>query len=128
VANIAGGHVTAGIAGLGEFAEHIKGGRMRALAVSAPKAEEGIPTLKEQGIDVVLGNWRGIFGAPGITPAQRDQLVKLVQAATETPAWKETLSKMGWTPWFLAGDQFKAFLEEDTRRVAAIMDSLGLKK
>ena len=34
VANIVGGHVTAGVAGLGEFAEHIKGGRMRALAVS----------------------------------------------------------------------------------------------
>ena len=69
-----------------------------------------------------------IFGAPGLTPAQRDQLVKLVQAATETPAWKERLSKMGWSSWFLAGDQFKAFLEEDTRRVAAIMESLGLKK
>jgi putative tricarboxylic transport membrane protein len=128
VAAIVGGHVTAGVAGLGEFAEQIKAGRMRALAVSAPAAEEGIKSLKEQGIDVVLGNWRGIFGAPGITTAQRDQLVKVVQAATETPAWKETLNKLGWTPWFLGGDQFKAFLEEDTRRVTAIMDSLGLKK
>jgi putative tricarboxylic transport membrane protein len=128
VAAIVGGHVSAGVAGLGEFAEQIKAGRMRALAVSAPAAEEGIKSLKEQGIDVVLGNWRGIFGAPGITTAQRDQLVKIVQAATETPAWKETLNKLGWTPWFLGGDQFKAFLEEDTRRVTAIMDSLGLKK
>lgn len=128
VAAIVGGHVTAGVAGLGEFAEQIKAGRMRALAVSGPTAEEGIKSLKEQGIDVVLGNWRGIFGAPGITTAQRDQLVKVVQAATETPAWKETLSKLGWTPWFLAGDQFKAFLDEDVRRVTAIMESLGLKK
>jgi len=128
IAAIVGGHVTAGVSGLGEYSEQIKAGRMRALAVSGPNAEEGIKSLKEQGIDVVLGNWRGIFGAPGLTPAQRDQLVKLVQAATETPAWKETLSKMGWTPWFLAGDQFKAFLEEDTRRVSAIMESLGLKK
>jgi putative tricarboxylic transport membrane protein len=128
IAAIVGGHVTAGVSGLGEYSEQIKAGRMRALAVSGPNAEEGIKSLKEQGIDVVLGNWRGIFGAPGLTPAQRDQLVKLVQSATETPAWKETLSKMGWTPWFLAGDQFKAFLEEDTRRVSAIMESLGLKK
>jgi putative tricarboxylic transport membrane protein len=128
VAAIVGGHVTAGVAGLGEFAEQIKGGRMRALAVSAPAAEDGIKSLKEQGIDVVLGNWRGIFGAPGITSAQRDQLVKVVQAATETPMWKETLAKLGWTPWFLGGDQFKAFIEEDTRRIAAIMESLGLKK
>jgi putative tricarboxylic transport membrane protein len=128
IAAIVGGHVTAGVSGLGEYAEHIKAGRMRALAVSGPTAEDGIKSLKEQGIDVVLGNWRGIFGAPGLTPAQRDQLVKLVQAATETPAWKETLKRMGWSSWFLAGDQFKAFLDEDTRRITAIMESLGLKK
>ncbi|MGE5161796.1 MAG: Bug family tripartite tricarboxylate transporter substrate binding protein [Betaproteobacteria bacterium] len=128
IAAIVGGHVTAGVSGLGEYAEQIKAGRMRALAVSGPTGEDGIKSLKEQGIDVVLGNWRGIFGAPGITPAQRDQLIKLVQAATETPAWKETLNKLGWSSWFLAGDQFKAFLEEDTRRVTAIMESLGLKK
>jgi putative tricarboxylic transport membrane protein len=125
---IVGGHVSAGVAGLGEFAEQIKGGRMRGLAVSAPAAEDGVKSLKEQGIDVVLGNWRGIFGAPGITSAQRDQLVKVVQAATETQVWKETLAKLGWTPWFLGGDQFKTFIEEDTRRIAAIMESLGLKK
>ena len=127
-AAIIGGHVTAGISGLGEFAEHIKGGRMRALAVSAPEREDGIPTLKEQGIDVVLGNWRGIFGAPGITTAQRDALVDLVKKATETPAWKETLDKLGWTPWFLGGDAYKAFIEEDIKRIGAIIESLGLKK
>ena len=128
IAAIVGGHVTAGISGLGEFAEQIKGGRMRALAVSSPERIDGIPTLKEQGIDVVLGNWRGIFGAPGITAAQRDALVDLVRKATESPAWKETLDKLGWSPWFLAGDAYKAFIEEDTRRIAAIMESLGLKK
>jgi putative tricarboxylic transport membrane protein len=87
VAAIVGGHVTCGVSGLGEFAEQIKGGRMRALAVSAAKREEGIPTLREQGIDVELGNWRGVFGAPGLNAAQRDNLVKMVRAATETPAW-----------------------------------------
>lgn len=128
VAAIIGGHVTAGISGLGEFAEHIKGGRLRALAVSGPEREDGIPTLKEQGIDVVLGNWRGIFGAPGISAAQRDALVDLAKKATETPAWKETLAKLGWTPWFLGGDAYRAFLDEDIRRIGAIIESLGLKK
>ena len=128
VANIVGGHVTAGIAGLGEFAEHIKGGRMRALAVSAPAKEEGIPSLKEQGVDVVLGNWRGVFGAPAITTAQRDALVAAVKAATETSAWKETIAKFGWDNVFLPGDQYKTFVEEDTKRIAGILDSLGLKK
>jgi putative tricarboxylic transport membrane protein len=30
-----------------------------------------VPTLKEQGIDVEIGNWRGVYGAPGISPEQR---------------------------------------------------------
>ena len=128
IAAIVGGHVTAGVSGVGEFAEQIKGGRMRALGVSAPEAVDGIPALKAQGIDVELGNWRGIFAAPGISTAQRDALVKLVQDATETPAWKETLAKLGWTGVFLGGDQYAKFLEEDTRRIAGIIDSLGIKR
>jgi putative tricarboxylic transport membrane protein len=128
IAAILGGHVTAGVSGVGEFAEQVKAGKMRALAVSAPKSFEGIRSLKEQGINVELGNWRGIFGAPGISTQQRDSLVKLVKAATETPAWKGTLEKMGWSGEFLAGDDYKKFLEEDTRRIAAIIESLGLKK
>jgi len=128
IAAILGGHVTAGVSGIGEFAEQIKAGKMRALAQSAPKKVEGIASLKEQKINVELGNWRGIFGAPGITPQQRDALVKLVRSATETPAWKGTLEKLGWEPWFLGGEEYRKFLEEDTKRVAAIIESLGLKK
>lgn len=128
VASILGGHVTAGVSGLGEFAEHIKSGKMRALAVSAPGKTDGIASLKEQGIKVELGNWRSVFGAPGITAAQRDALVKMVKAATETPAWKASLQKYGWTPVFLGGDEFKEFLDEDIKRTSAIIESLGLRK
>ena len=128
IAAILGGHVTAGVSGLGEFAEQIKAGKMRALAQSAPKKLEGIPSLKEQKINVELGNWRGIFGAPGLTPQQRDGLVKLVKSATETPAWKQTLEKLGWTGEFLGGDDYKKFIAEDQKRIAGIIDSLGIRK
>ena len=128
IAAILGGHVTVGVSGIGEFAEQVKAGKMRALAQSAPTKVDGIPSLKEQGIDVELGNWRGIFGAPGITPQQRDALVKLVKDATDTPAWKGTLDKMGWTPVFLGGEDYKKFIDEDNKRVGAIIESLGLKK
>jgi putative tricarboxylic transport membrane protein len=128
IAAIIGGHVSAGVSGLGEFAEQIKAGRMRALAVSSPARLDGIPTLKEQGIDVVLGNWRGVFAAPGITPAQRDSLVTAVKTATESASWKETLAKFGWDGEFLGGDDYKKFLDEDTKRIGAIIESLGLKK
>jgi putative tricarboxylic transport membrane protein len=128
IAAIVGGHVTAGVSGVGEFVEQIKGGRMRALAVSAPTRVEGITTLKEQGLNVELANWRGVFGAPAITTQQRDALVKLVKAATDSPAWKATCEKLGWAQIFLGGDDYKKFVEEDSKRIASIIDSLGIKK
>jgi putative tricarboxylic transport membrane protein len=128
VAAIVGGHVTAGVSGLAEFEEQIKGGRMRALAVSSSSRLANISTLKEQGVDVDLANWRGVFGAAGITAAQRDALVKIIKGATDSPAWKATLEKFGWAPIFLGGDDYKKFIEEDTKRIAGIIDSLGIKQ
>jgi putative tricarboxylic transport membrane protein len=128
IAAIVGGHVTAGVSGIGEFAEQIKGGRMRALAVSSPSRVDSFQTLKEQRLNVELANWRGVFGAPGITTAQRDALIKIVRGATESKAWKETLAKLGWSPIFLGGDAYKKFIDEDTKRIAGIIDSLGIKK
>jgi putative tricarboxylic transport membrane protein len=127
VAAIVGGHVTAGVSGVGEFAEQIKGGRMRALAVSSPAKFEGFPSLKEQSLDVELANWRGVFGAPGINAQQRDALIKLIRGATESASWKATLEKLGWSPIFLSGDAYKKFVDEDTKRIAGIIDSLGIK-
>ena len=128
IAAIIGGHVTAGVSGIGEFAEQIKGGRMRALAVSSPSRMDGFQTLKEQNIDVDLANWRGVFGASGINTAQRDALIKIIRGATESASWKATLEKLSWQPIFLSGDEYKKFIDEDTKRIGGIIDSLGIKK
>jgi putative tricarboxylic transport membrane protein len=125
---IIGGHVAVGASGLGEFAEHIKSGKMRALAVSSPTAMEGIPSLKEQGIDVVFGNWRGIWAAPGITPQQRETLIKQVKTATETAEWKGMLAKMGWTPVVITGDEFGRFVDDESKSLGQLVDALGLRK
>jgi putative tricarboxylic transport membrane protein len=125
---IIGGHVKVGASGLGEFHEHIKSGKMRALAVSSPTPMEGIPTLKEQGIDVVFGNWRGVWGAPGITTPQRETLIKSIKAATETAEWKSMLAKMGWTPVFISGDEFGKYVDEESKTLGALVDTLGLRK
>ncbi|MBX3673024.1 MAG: tripartite tricarboxylate transporter substrate binding protein [Burkholderiales bacterium] len=125
---IIGGHVAAGASGLGEFGEHIRSGKMRALAVSSPAAMEGIPSLKEQGIDVVFGNWRGIWGAPGITPQQRDQLIQKVKGATETAEWKAMLAKMGWSNVYLSGPEFEKFVNDESQTLGALVTSLGLRK
>jgi putative tricarboxylic transport membrane protein len=128
VSAIIGGHVAAGISGLSEFAQHIKSGKMRALAVSSAKSIEGIPSLKEQGIDVELANWRGVFGAPGITPAQRDELVKTVEKAVKSKEWKETLKKQDWDDFWLAGDEYGKFIAAENKRIGGILADLGLNK
>jgi putative tricarboxylic transport membrane protein len=128
VAAIIGGHVTAGVSGLSEFAQHIKSGKMRALAVSSPKAMEGIPSLKEQGVDVELANWRGIFGAPGITKAQRDELIAALEKATKSKEWQESLKKNDWEGYWLAGDAYGTYIESENKRLGDILGALSLGK
>jgi len=128
VAAIIGGHVTAGISGLSEFAPHIKSGKMRALAVSSPKAIEGIASLKEQGVNAELSNWRGIFAAPGITKAQRDELVRAVEKAVKSPSWQESLKKHDWENFWLGGDAYAAYVEEENKRLGDILGELSLAK
>jgi putative tricarboxylic transport membrane protein len=87
-----------------------------------------VPTLKEQGIDVELANWRAVFAAPGITDAQRKELTEVVARAVKTPSWQETLKRNEWEDLFLAGDAFKTFLDTDTQRISTILAGVGLKK
>ena len=129
-AAIMGGHVAAGISGYGEFAAQIKSGKLRALGISSDKRVPGIdiPTLKEQGVDVEMVNWRAVFAAPGITEAQRNELIAVVDKAVKSPSWQETLKRNDWTNLFLAGDQFKTFLDADQMRIDKILGGLGMKK
>jgi putative tricarboxylic transport membrane protein len=126
-AAIMGGQVKAGISGLSEFAEQIKGGRMRALATTGPeRSDPNIPTLKESGVDVVLTNWRGVFGAPGVRPDAREALVRLMTEVHALPAWKETLRTRDWTDAFLTGPQLESFLERDRAQTETVLKEIGL--
>jgi putative tricarboxylic transport membrane protein len=127
-AALLGGHVTAGISGWGEFAEQVKAGKLRALAISSGERVAGIdvPTLKEQGVDVELFNWRGVFGPPGISDAQKQALVALIERMAKSPAWQEELKKRDWTGIFLAGEEFGRYLQSETERIEGILKDLGL--
>jgi len=127
-AAILGGNVTVGGSGYSEFAEYIKTGKMRAVAVTAEARLKGIdvPTMKEQGYNVVIGNWRGVYGAPGITPEQRKALVEMVVKATKTKAWAEALDKNGWTPALLTGGEFEKFVDDEFASLRAVMAKSGM--
>jgi len=127
-AAILGGNVTIGGSGYSEFAEYIKTGKMRAIGVTSDKRLPGIdvPTLQEQGIDVVIGNWRGVYAAPGITPDQRKALTEMVLKATKSKAWAESLEKNGWTPALMSGPAFDKFVDDEFAGLRAVMAKSGM--
>jgi putative tricarboxylic transport membrane protein len=130
LAAIMGGHVTAGISGLGEWLGQIQSGELRALAISAPQKLEGIdiPTLKEQGIDVELANWRAIVGASGIDDGQKKALLEALDTTVKSDGWKKVLTDKKWMDLYLAGDDFATFLKQENERVAATLKQIGLVK
>jgi putative tricarboxylic transport membrane protein len=127
-ASILGGHVTVGIAGVSEFLPFIKTGKMRALAVTSKDRTADIPTLKEQGVNVEIYNWRGVYGAPGITADQRKAMIDAVVKGTENKVWKDALQKNDWTPFLLTGDEFGKFVEAESTRLGATLRELGVAK
>ena len=127
-AAVLGGNVTVGGSGYSEFAEYIKAGKMRAIAVTSGTRLAGVnvPTLKEQGIDVEIGNWRGVYGAPGINAEQRKALINMVLAALKAPSWLEAVEKNNWTPAVLTGDAFGKFVDDDFASLRATMVKSGM--
>jgi putative tricarboxylic transport membrane protein len=127
-AAILGGNVTVGGGGYSEMAEYITAGKMRPIGVTSDKRLPGInvPTLKEMGYDVVLGNWRGLYGGPGITPEQRAALTEMVVKATKSKSWTESLEKNAWTPALLTGKAFDDFVDAEFSNLRGIMHLAGM--
>ncbi len=128
LAALLGGQVSAGISGVGEYAEQVKAGKLRALAVSGAERVEGIdaPTLTEAGLDVELSNWRGVVGPPNLTDDARQKLIDLVDKVRASDAWKQQVEKNGWSDTYLSGDDFDSFLAEEQQRVRGVLEDIGL--
>ncbi|WP_088342613.1 MULTISPECIES: tripartite tricarboxylate transporter substrate-binding protein [Rhodomicrobium] len=130
LAAVLGGKVTAGVSGYGEFEGQIKSGKLRLIAITSAERLPNVngPTLKEQGIDLDVVNWRSVFAAPGITPEQRKALIDAVDKMNASPAWAEILKAKGWDNVYLSGDAFAAFLKVEQERVSSVLASIGLGK
>ncbi len=128
LAAILGGHVTVGVSGYQEFAAQIEAGKLRGIAISSDERVAGIdlPTLKEQGLDVALVNWRGLLAPPGIADAGKQALSDMVAKMVESPAWQATLEERGWINLYLPADAFAAFLAEDRSKVEGTLRDIGL--
>jgi putative tricarboxylic transport membrane protein len=128
---LAGGRLKGAISGVSELAQQAKAGRVRIIAVTSDKAlaeAAGVPTLKQAGIDVVLGNWRGIMGAPEMSAAGKKAWVERLDKMCASKEWTEGLAKQGLENACLTGDKFAAFLKDEQARWAVTLKDVGIAK
>ena len=128
VAAIVGVNVTVGGSGYSEFQQYIESGKMRPIAVTSPKRLKGIniPTMIEQGYNIDIGNWRGVYAPAGLTAAQRKDLTDMVLKATKSKSWAESLEKNNWTPAWMANPEFDDFVDREFASLRATMVKSGM--
>lgn len=128
VAQVLGGQIKVITGGYAELGQYIKNGQFRVLAIGAPERVEGIdaPTLKEKGYDVIIGNWRGVYGAANLTPEQRKEVTDAVVAAAKTKVWQDNVKTNAWSPSILTGDEFGKFVDEEHVRLHEMLVKVGL--
>ena len=128
VAAILGGNVTVGGSGYSEFQQYIETGKMRPIAVTSAKRLKGIdiPTMIEQGYNIDIGNWRGVYAPAGLSAAQRKALTDMVLKATKSKSWAESLEKNNWTPAWMPNPQFDDFVDREFASLRATMVKAGM--
>ncbi len=108
----------------------MQAGKLKTLAVMAEQRVKGfekVPTLKERGIDLVIGTWRGI-AAPRNTPPQVVAYLKdLALKASSEPGFRETLDKQNLGFVYADDAAFKAKIQKDNEYFKALITKLGIK-
>ena len=128
IASLLSGATIAGTSGSAEFQAQVAAGKMRVLAISSAKRLPGFnaKTLKEQGVDLVYGNWRGVMATADLPEADRLNMVKVFDAMRGTATWQGYLKQYNWDDEWAAGKEYGAFLKVQLPLVAGVIKDLGL--
>lgn len=109
------GTIDIAIGGVSEFVDQVVSGELLALGVLAEHRLPGldaVPTAREQGFDVTLSNWRGIYGPPDMPTHAVEYWQGALAKMVESPTWKQIADHRKFTTTFMIGDRFQAFLAE----------------
>lgn len=100
---------------------------MRGLAVSSRDRDPSldVPTLREQGLDVVFEGWRVLVAPPGVSVADRQRLEALLATMVRSPAWQQALARYTWRDNFLAGPALAEFIQTEDQRIRRLFRRLG---
>lgn len=127
-----GGHVDAIVTVASNILPHVESGRLNMVGVAAPKrltgALAGAPTFREQGLDLLVSNWAGVFAAKGLTPQQVAFWDGVLAATVATPSWKAFVESNQWEPEYLASAAYVKHLHAEEKRLRAALSDLGLAK
>ena len=116
--------------GLSEALALAEQGEVRILAMTAAARVDhapGVPTITEQGVELVFTNWRGFFGAPGLSANKVTEFQSLLSSMYDTEEWEEVRLQRGWSNLFISGEEFVVFLSEQEMVMGLLMDELGLR-
>ncbi len=127
-----GGHVDAIVTVASNIQPHVESGKLTMLAVSAPKRLSGVlasvPTFKEQGVDLIVQNWAGLFGPKGLTRPQVAYWDGVIAASVVTPTWKAFVESTQSELEYLDSAAFRKYLQAEDKRLCAALVDLGMAK
>ncbi|MBX3664485.1 MAG: tripartite tricarboxylate transporter substrate binding protein [Burkholderiales bacterium] len=127
-----GGHVDVVASSANNYVRHVESGRLRILGVAAPqRLGDGFanaPTWREQGVDAVFENWRGIYGPRGLSPEQVAYWEDIFAKVVETDEWKQELRRNLSVPTFMRHKEMSAFLKTNYQQFHEILSELGYAK
>lgn len=129
---VLGGHIQLVASAVGTAVGQMRDGKTRIVSVSAPQRMGGdlaqIPTLREQGYDVSLANWRALIGPRGLSAAQVGYWEDVLTKVVATDDWKKILDRYFWDGNFLRSKEFGEYMKSEYAQTKAIMTELGLVK
>lgn len=121
------GKAAAGISGYSEFADQLASGKLRAIGVSSKRSVFGIRSIREQGVDVDMANWRGVFTGQNVTDVRQVEMLEAVKAATGHESWQKTLKQNNWESSLLSGASLASFIDFDLTTSRVMVHLLKLK-
>ena len=126
-AAVLSGKATIGVSGFSEFSAQIASGQLRAIVVSSRKSSFGIPSMRDQGLQLDMANWRGVFTGQAIPVARQSAMVEAIRLATQHEEWKATLKQNRWGASWLAGKDFHSQIDFDQTTARVMVHLLKLK-
>lgn len=129
--DLLGNHLPLGVDGLGGLVDLIKSGKVKALAVLAPKRTPlapDVPSLGDLGINDVDGNgWYGALVPAGTPPAVVARLHAAFAGALQAPEMRERLTAMGVEPVGGSSEEFRSYLLGERRKWAGVISTAKIK-